>query len=119
MYVFIQVLPQPRRDIYEHFTPTSRLASGVFDSFKQRSSGSVPDREGTAGTGVGAARGESAAANPSATVGHANSALLMSSLSQSAPLPPNWRESRDPGTGRVFYQNDVTKATQWERPAVV
>ena len=36
-------------------------------------------------------------------------------------LPPSanmqgWREAFDPQTGRRYYQNEITKTTQWERP---
>ena len=31
-------------------------------------------------------------------------------------LPLGWREARDPQSGRVYYQNDVTKETSWDRP---
>ena len=36
------------------------------------------------------------------------------------PPPSNiqagWREAFDPRTGRRYYQNEITKTTQWERP---
>ncbi|CBZ25295.1 conserved hypothetical protein [Leishmania mexicana MHOM/GT/2001/U1103] len=33
-------------------------------------------------------------------------------------LPPPWEARVDPGTGRTFYINHVTKTTSWERPLV-
>ena len=32
------------------------------------------------------------------------------------PLPPNWIALEDPNSGDVYYANEVTGVTQWERP---
>lgn len=37
----------------------------------------------------------------------------------SAPLPPHWNAAQDPQTGRTYYQNHVTKETQWDPPLEV
>ena len=34
-------------------------------------------------------------------------------------LPPGWSETKDPGSGRAYYTNAMTGATQWDRPASV
>ena len=34
----------------------------------------------------------------------------------SSGLPPNWEERTDPSSGRIYYVNVVTKASQWEKP---
>jgi len=34
-----------------------------------------------------------------------------------AELPPNWSKASDP-EGRVYYYNEITRATQWEPPAL-
>ena len=31
-------------------------------------------------------------------------------------LPEGWRECKDPQTGRIFFQNDLTYETNWTRP---
>ena len=37
-------------------------------------------------------------------------------LHVNAPLPPNWTQHID-SSGRVYYQNEVLKTTQWEFPS--
>lgn len=39
-----------------------------------------------------------------------------SSTSTHIPLPPGWASSIDTTTGSVYYYNNATGATQWERP---
>ena len=34
-------------------------------------------------------------------------------------LPAGWREVLDPQSGSSYYQNDVTRQTQWDRPTAV
>lgn len=34
-------------------------------------------------------------------------------------LPPGWVEARDPASGALYYYNETTGTTQWERPADV
>ena len=74
----IMVLPQPMGEIYSQYTPSSRMVSSAFDSFVKRASVSSLDR---AGPGMGQ--------DTTATVGHANPALSMSALSQSARERPS------------------------------
>ena len=31
-------------------------------------------------------------------------------------LPPGWVACQDPQSGRTYFQNNVTQATQWELP---
>eukprot|EP00040_Diaphanoeca_grandis_P011884 m.60878 g.60878 ORF g.60878 m.60878 type:complete len:239 (+) comp22899_c0_seq1:123-839(+) len=33
------------------------------------------------------------------------------------PLPTGWRQAVDRKTGRVFYGNELTQSTQWQRPS--
>jgi hypothetical protein len=33
------------------------------------------------------------------------------------PLPNGWAQAIDPGSGRVFYKNHLTRQTSWTRPA--
>ncbi|KAH3760583.1 rac gtpase [Pelomyxa schiedti] len=47
--------------------------------------------------------------------------ICSKSLSQQQPetqsdLPPDWEESFDPNTGRIYYVNVVTKESSWEKP---
>jgi sRNA-binding protein len=35
-----------------------------------------------------------------------------------AALPPGWQQMTDVASGRVYYGNPATGATQWERPAM-
>ncbi|KAG0291936.1 histone methyltransferase set2 [Linnemannia gamsii] len=35
----------------------------------------------------------------------------------SVELPPNWSKASDP-EGRIYYYNEITRATQWEPPSV-
>ena len=55
------------------------------------------------------------ASQPGRTSGVPN-ALHMGGQQGSQGLPPGWREARDPQSGRVYYQNDMTKETRWDRP---
>jgi len=32
-------------------------------------------------------------------------------------LPPGWTSATDPSSGRVYYVNNITQTTQWDRPA--
>ncbi len=34
------------------------------------------------------------------------------------PLPAEWRECEDESSGQVYYFNEETKETAWERPVV-
>lgn len=34
-------------------------------------------------------------------------------------LPENWEERTDPSSGRTYYVNVVTRASQWDPPVVV
>lgn len=35
------------------------------------------------------------------------------------PLPPNWIALEDPGSGDIYYANEATGETQWERPGLI
>lgn len=35
------------------------------------------------------------------------------------PLPPNWIALEDPDSGDVYYANEATGETQWERPGLI
>jgi len=35
------------------------------------------------------------------------------------PLPPNWIALEDPDSGDIYYANEATGETQWERPSMV
>jgi len=39
------------------------------------------------------------------------------SSSSSQHMPPGWKAVKDPATGKTYYQNDITKQTQWEKPS--
>ena len=32
-------------------------------------------------------------------------------------LPPGWEARTDPQSGRTYYQNNLTQATQWQPPS--
>lgn len=34
-------------------------------------------------------------------------------------LPENWEERTDPSSGRTYYVNVVTRASQWDPPVAV
>ena len=34
-------------------------------------------------------------------------------------LPENWEERTDPSSGRIYYVNVVTRASQWDPPVAV
>lgn len=36
---------------------------------------------------------------------------------EQTPLPIGWRELIDPNSGRVYYLNDLSQTSQWERPS--
>lgn len=41
------------------------------------------------------------------------------SVSEPVPKPQRWMSAKDPVTGRVYYYDKVTRATQWEKPAEI
>jgi len=53
----------------------------------------------------------------------ANDKMMRAANSKSGPipvpnsnLPPGWEQLIDPRTGRTYYQNHITRSTQWEPP---
>lgn len=44
-------------------------------------------------------------------------AYSSASYPSSVELPPNWSKASDP-EGRIYYYNEITRATQWEPPSV-
>jgi hypothetical protein len=42
---------------------------------------------------------------------------LRSQATTSVALPAGWCEVVDPSSGKTYYQNHVTRATQWDRPS--
>eukprot|EP01084_Bolivina_argentea_P119680 212186_1 len=43
---------------------------------------------------------------------------MVQSISQEETLPSGWTTRTDPN-GRIYYQNDITKQTQWVKPSTV
>ena len=36
-------------------------------------------------------------------------------VAPAGPLPPNWKEVKDPGSGKTYFYNQVTKKTSWKK----
>jgi len=47
-----------------------------------------------------------------------STSLVSKASSSIQPLPPNWIALEDPNSDDVYYANEVTGVTQWERPGV-
>ena len=56
------------------------------------------------------------AGQPASTSGVPEALHMGGQQSSQQGLQPGWCEAVDPQSGRVYYQNDVTKETRWDRP---
>ena len=75
----------------------------------------------SAGAAAAAAAAASAAAQPAAAAAASavvdpNAGAANGGMDPNTGLPIGWIWHQDPGSGRVYYQNTMTGATQWEQP---
>ena len=50
------------------------------------------------------------------SIGRIGCSSLFFALAVGQPLPAGWEAKQDPGSGKTYYVNHETKATQWTRP---